>query len=697
MSAPHPPPDSRIDRPVTDLVGVGPGLMEKLGRLGVRRVWDLLFLLPLRYQDRTRVHRMGALTPGAEVVVEGVVEHTELVLHRRRMLLVRISDGTGALLLRFFHFSAAQQQGFRVGARVRCFGEVRGSGLGFEMVHPEYRLLASTDPVPVEAALTPVYPTTEGLTQTALRKLTDQALRGVDAIPDYLPRELCAEHGFPPLADALRLVHRPPPDAEVGRLVAGLHPAQRRFAFEELLAHHLAMLRLRAAITSQSAPVLCGDGGLRRRFLAALPFALTGAQQRVVAEIEQDVIQPHPMLRLVQGDVGSGKTVVAALAALMAVEAGWQAAIMAPTEILAEQHLANFRRWFEPLGLGVTALNGKLKARDRRLALEALASGASAVAVGTHALFQDGVAFARLALVVVDEQHRFGVHQRLALREKGVRDGLVPHQLIMTATPIPRSLAMTAYADLDLSVIDEKPPGRQPVTTVALPNERRAEVVARVAEAARSGQQCYWVCTLVEESEVLQCEAAEATYAALAAALPELAIGLVHGRMKPDAKDAVMQAFKRGEIQLLVATTVIEVGVDVPNATLMIIEDADRLGLSQLHQLRGRIGRGSGKSACVLLYEPPLTEAARVRLKAMRDTDDGFEIARIDLEQRGPGEILGTRQTGMLQFRIADLGRDRELIPAVHAAARRLQRLAPDAAAALIERWMGGRTQYRQV
>ena len=679
------------------LDGVGPSLREKLARLGVTRVWDLLFLLPLRYQDRTRVLPMGALRLGAECVVEGQVEHTEVVLKRRRMLLVRISDGTGVVLLRFFYFSAKQQQQLRPGTAIRCFGEIRSAGFGYEMVHPEYRLSFGDDEAPDASALTPVYPATEGLTQQALRKLTEQAFACVDAIPDHLPHWLCEQQHFPSLAAALRLVHWPPPEVELDLLSAGLHPAQRRLAFEELLAHHLGLLQIRARVASLPAPRLRATGAIRARFLAALPFALTAAQQRVSAEIAHDLALPYPMQRLVQGDVGSGKTVVAALAALIAVEAGYQVAIMAPTELLAEQHRVNFQHWFEPLGIAVVALTGKLKSAPRRAALAALADGSAQVAVGTHALFQEGVNFAQLALVVVDEQHRFGVHQRLALREKGARDGGHPHQLIMTATPIPRTLAMTAYADLDLSVIDEKPPGRQPVTTVVMPAERRAEIVARVAESARAGRQCYWVCTLVEESEALQCEAAEATYAALAAALPELRVGLVHGRQKAAEKAAAMAAFKVGEIQLLVATTVIEVGVDVPNATLMIIEDADRLGLSQLHQLRGRIGRGAGKSACVLLYQPPLSESARIRLKAMRETEDGFRIAQIDLELRGPGEVLGTRQTGMLQFRIADLTRDRALIPDIQRAAKTLLAQAPERAQAVLERWLGAKAHYRQV
>ncbi len=682
--------------PVTALKGVGTGLQEKLGKLGLKTVGDLLFHLPLRYQDRTRIYPIGTLRDGMEVVVQGEIEHTEVVFRRRRMMLVRVADGSGSILLRFFHFSEKQRRGLRPGLTIRCFGEARLIAGSPEMVHPEYRINPAGDTEEVEEFLTPIYPTTEGVGQTTLRRLAEQALTHVDLVEELLPVELLPP-AQPALADALLYLHRPPPEARLDLLREGQHPAQQRLAFEELLAHQLSLLKIRAEAKKRRAPALDSAGKLADDFLAALPFQLTAAQQRVADEIGVDLKKPLPMMRLVQGDVGSGKTVVAALASLQAVASGYQAAIMAPTEILAEQHFRNFSAWFEPLGLTVAWISGKQKAAQRRQMRELIASGEAQVAVGTHALFQDDIQFSKLALVVVDEQHRFGVHQRMALREKGATGGMAPHQLIMTATPIPRTLAQTAYTDLDLSIIDELPPGRQPVTTVAIPNERRADVVERVARACREGQQCYWVCTLVEESDALQAEAAEVTHAGLQEALPDLKVGLVHGRMKPAEKEQVMTAFKSGELHLLVATTVIEVGVDVPNATLMIIENAERLGLSQLHQLRGRVGRGSGKSSCVLLYQTPLSQSGRRRIDALRKTSDGFEIARIDLELRGPGEILGVRQTGLMQFRVADIVRDNSLIPEVSKAARQLLASHPENVEPLIERWIGERMQYREV
>ncbi len=685
-----------LSSPLVALKGVGPGLQEKLGKLGLKTVGDVLFHLPLRYQDRTRIYPIGTLRDGMEVVIQGEIEHTEVVFRRRRMMLVRVADGSGSILLRFFHFSEKQRRGLRPGLTIRCFGEARLIAGSPEMVHPEYRVNPLGDAEAVEEFLTPVYPTTEGVGQTTLRRLAEQALVHVDIVEELLPAEVLPGEQ-PGLADALRYLHRPPPEARLDLLREGMHPAQQRLAFEELLAHQLSLLKIRATARRLGAPALGAPGEMVERFLAALPFSLTGAQRRVVDEIAADLQQPHPMMRLVQGDVGSGKTVVAAVACLQAVEAGCQAAIMAPTEILAEQHFRNFEKWFEPLGLTVAWISGKQKAAQRRQMRELIAAGEAQVAVGTHALFQDEIAFARLALVVVDEQHRFGVHQRMALREKGAAENHAPHQLIMTATPIPRTLAQTAYTDLDLSIIDELPPGRQPVTTVAIANDRRAEVVERVARACREGQQCYWVCTLVEESDALQAEAAEATHAGLQEALPDLRVGLVHGRMKPAEKEAVMRAFKGGELHLLVATTVIEVGVDVPNATLMIIENAERLGLSQLHQLRGRVGRGSGKSSCVLLYQAPLSQSGRRRIEALRETSDGFRIAQIDLELRGPGEILGVRQTGLMQFRVADIVRDGALIPEVTRAARTVISRYPETVEPLIGRWIGDRLQYREV
>ena len=695
QAAPATSPESPA--PVTTLKGVGPKLAEKLERIGVHTVPDLLFHLPLRYQDRTRVVPVGSLRQGQEAVVVGTVDYTEVVLRRRRMLLAHLSDGTGAILLRFFHFSRAQQEGLARGTRILCFGEARAGTKGLEMVHPEYRRLLPDEDPEADEALTPIYPTTEGLHQIGLRKLSDQALEAVDRLPDLLPEGLVEQAGLPTLHEALRYVHRPPPDANVSQLIDGTHPAQQRLAFEELVAHNLSLIRMRHHADHHRAPVIDEGGATVGAFQAALPFELTGAQQRVIDEIRHDLVAGHPMLRLVQGDVGSGKTVVAASACLFAVASGFQAAVMAPTEILAEQHYASFRQWLEPLGIEVAWLSGKQKAAVRREMQEKVASGTAKVVVGTHALFQGEVAFDDLGLVVIDEQHRFGVHQRMALREKGAGESGHPHQLIMTATPIPRTLAMTAYADLDYSVIDELPPGRTPIKTVALADTRRDEVVARVASACAQGRQAYWVCTLIEESEALQCQAAEDTYTLLADALPQLTVGLVHGRMKPAEKEAVMQRFKAGEIDLLVATTVIEVGVDVPNASLMVIENAERLGLAQLHQLRGRVGRGTAESSCVLMYHAPLSQTARKRLQAMRETTDGFEIARIDLELRGPGEVLGTRQTGMMQFRIADVLRDQPLLPQVQRTARRLLREYPDQVDPLIRRWIGDALQYGQV
>ena len=686
-------------RPVTALRGVGEALAQKLQKLGIGTVQDLLFLLPLRYEDRTHVTPMGSLRIADRTVVEGEVQLAEVTFRGRRQLLCRIHDGSGSLTLRFFYFSSAQQQALIRGVRIRCYGEIRRGLNGFEIVHPEYRRVGADEVHAVEDSLTPVYPLTEGLQQGRLRQLTTLALREVAdrTVQDWLPDSIVRELELPSLQEALRYVHRPPPDAQLELLAAGMHPAQRRLAFEELLAHQLSLRLLRREIRQDPGWPFETRGALASQLLSSLPFQLTGAQRRVWQEIQRDLAEPNPMLRLVQGDVGSGKTVVAALAAVSAVEAGFQAAIMAPTELLADQHARNFANWLQPLNLEVVQFSGRRSGSVRARALEDLASGKSQVAVGTHALFQQGVEFKRLGLAVIDEQHRFGVHQRLLLREKGLASGRYPHQLIMTATPIPRTLAMTAYADLDVSVIDELPPGRTPVRTVVLQETRRDEVVIRIRDACRAQRQAYWVCPLIEESEALEAQAAEETAQVLAMALPELRIALVHGRMAPRDKDAVMSEFKAGRIQLLVATTVIEVGVDVPNASLMVIENAERMGLAQLHQLRGRVGRGAAESTCVLLYRPPLSEVARQRLSVMRETNDGFEISRRDLELRGPGELLGTRQTGLMQMRVADLLRDADLLPKVQEIAESMLQANEAGIMPLLRRWTGQGERFGKV
>ncbi len=684
---------------VTALKGVGDAMAEKLAKVGLENLQDVLFHLPLRYQDRTRVVPIGQLRPGQDAVIEGVVSGADVTMGKRRSLVVRLGDGTGVLSLRFYHFSNAQKEGLKRGTHLRCYGEARPGASGLEIYHPEYRALNGDEPPPpVEQTLTPIYPSTEGLTQQRLRALCQQSLGmlGPRSLPDWLPDELARDYHLAPLDDAIRYLHNPPADADLDELAEGQHWAQHRLAFEELLTHQLSQQRLRESLRSLRAPVLPKARRLQAQYLANLGFQPTGAQQRVANEIAYDLSQQEPMMRLVQGDVGAGKTVIAALAALQALEAGYQVALMAPTEILAEQHYITFKRWLEPLGIEVAWLAGKLKGKARASALEQIAGGAPMV-VGTHALFQEEVRFKHLALAIIDEQHRFGVQQRLALRKKGVAGELCPHQLIMTATPIPRTLAMSAYADLDTSVLDELPPGRTPVNTVLVADSRRFEVVERVRAACAEGRQAYWVCTLIEESEELTCQAAESTFEELGSALGELRVGLIHGRMKPAEKAEVMAEFKQGNLQLLVATTVIEVGVDVPNASLMIIENPERLGLAQLHQLRGRVGRGSAVSHCVLLYHPPLSQIGRERLGIMRETNDGFIIAEKDLELRGPGEMLGTRQTGLLQFKVADLMRDADLLPAVRDAAQALLARWPDHVSPLLDRWLRHGQQYGQV
>ena len=686
--------------PVRELRGVGPALAAKLAECGVYRVEDLLFHLPLRYQDRTRITPIGALREGVDAVIEGEIRAADVVFGRRRSLLARLQDGSGTITLRFFHFSVAQKSSLSPGTRLRCFGQVRRGGSGLEMYHPEYRQApgrtAGASGEPVEEALTPIYPTTAGIGQNQWRKLCGQALTHLhhSQPTDLLP----PDHRYPyALAEAIQYLHAPPPDAPLELLREGRHPAQLRLALEELVAHHLSLRQLRALQQREGAPALPPQQELLQAFLGTLAFSPTVAQQRVLGEIAADLAQPFPMLRLVQGDVGSGKTLVAAGAALQAIANGHQVAIMAPTEILAEQHWRTFSQWFTPLSISMEWLSGRTKGRQRTAALARIAGGEAALVIGTHALFQADVAFFRLGLVIVDEQHRFGVHQRLALTEKAAPEAGRPHQLVMTATPIPRTLSMVAYADLDCSVIDELPPGRQPVATALVDSSRRAEVVERVANACAGGRQAYWVCTLIEESDALQAQAAEATAEELRQALPQLQVGLVHGRLKPAEKDSVMAAFKAGELALLVATTVIEVGVDVPNASLMIIENPERLGLAQLHQLRGRVGRGSDASHCVLLYQSPLSASGRQRLGALRESADGFYIAEKDLELRGPGEVLGTRQTGLMEFRVAELPAHNHLLDEVQALADLIGESYPELAEPLVQRWTGAARQFAKV
>lgn len=681
--------------PLTALSGVGAAISEKLSRIGINNVQDLLFHLPLRYEDRTRITPIADVRPESFATVEGFVQLTEVQFGRRPILSTTISDGTSKITLKFFNFNAGMKNSLATGVRVKAFGEIKRGRFMAEMHHPEYQIIRGNQPLELAETLTPIYPTTEGLKQASLRKLTDQALALLERVQvaELLPDEF-NPHKYS-LKEALQLLHRPPPSVSSELLDKGEHPAQKRLIFEELLAHNLAMQQVRMGVQQHFAEPLCYQTDLKQRFLATLPFQPTNAQSRVTAEIEQDLAKPFPMMRLVQGDVGSGKTLVAALAALLAIDNGKQVALMAPTEILAEQHAHNFANWLRPFGIEVGWLAGKVKGKARTAQLEAIKNGDVQMIIGTHALFQDQVEFHHLALVIIDEQHRFGVHQRLTLREKGAKGDVYPHQLIMTATPIPRTLTMTVYADLDTSIIDELPPGRTPITTVAISEDRRDEVVRRVYQACKNEKrQAYWVCTLIDESEVLEAQAAAAIAEDLQCALPDLRIGLVHGRMKPQEKQAIMAEFKAADIDLLVATTVIEVGVDVPNASLMIIENSERLGLAQLHQLRGRVGRGATASHCVLMYKAPLGKISTKRLQVLRDSQDGFVIAEKDLEIRGPGEVLGTKQTGMAEFKIANLMRDRKMIPLVQSYAKQLTLKYPDTAKQLIRRWLDEKTVY---
>ena len=694
------PISSLEQMPVTQLRGVGPGIAAKLAKLDIVTVQDVLFHLPLRYQDRTQITAIGSTTQGMEVVIEATIAASDVVMARRRSLLCILQDGTGSINMRFFHFSGVQKRNLEAGARIRCFGEVRRGAAGLELYHPEYKVLHPGEEVPLEKHLTAIYPTTTGVNQFRFRSMVAQALAFMDQgrlLQDWLPQTISYLDRLPNLMEAIHYVHRPATEAPLDQLAAGQHPAQQRLAFEELLAHHLSLRKLRQRVQQQTAYSLANVAALSAAFVSNLPFQLTPAQKRVCREISRDMGLPHPMLRLIQGDVGSGKTVVAAMAAVHAHENGLQTAIMAPTEILAEQHLLNFSEWLAPLKINTGWLSGRVKGEKRRDQLGLIASGDAHVIIGTHALFQEGVEFAKLGLIIIDEQHRFGVYQRLALREKATADGINPHQLILTATPIPRTLAMSAYADLDCSIIDELPPGRTPVSTSVIPDDRRDQVISRVRGACSEGRQAYWVCTMIDESEVLQCRAAEATAEQLTDALAELRVELIHSRVAASEKAAIMSDFKKGKIDLLVATTVIEVGVDVPNASLMIIENPERLGLAQLHQLRGRVGRGSIDSHCLLMYHPPLSATGKQRLSVLRETTDGFKIAEEDLLIRGPGEILGTRQTGAVQFKVADLVRDSHMLAPVKAVAEEVLRSHPDRVDAIVARWLMRSEQFGTV
>lgn len=692
-----------IKSPLNCLNGVGPRIHLLLKQRGLETVQDLLFHLPHRYEDRTRINPIAALQEGDIALIEGEIRGVTVSPGRKVSLLCQLADHSGSIYLRFFHFNASQKRQFEIGTRWRCFGEIRRAfrHFGWEMIHPEYRQILQAREIPLEDKLTPVYPLSQGLSQALLRKLSDQALTilqktmaPLELIPDLLLSPLC----FSGLAEALHYVHRPPADADVDLLLRGTHPMQQRLAFEELVAHQLSLQKSRYFHRNNQSIPLAGSNHLRVKFQNNLGFAMTAAQKKVIAEIDHDLEQTAPMLRLLQGDVGSGKTAVAAMAMLSAVAENFQTALCAPTELLAEQHFQQFSRWFTPLGIEVGFLAGKQTAKARREMQEKIATGAIPVIIGTHALFQEQVNYARLALLVIDEQHRFGVNQRWSFLQKGSHAGRYPHQLIMSATPIPRTLTMAAYADLDISIIDELPPGRVPVVTVLVSQNRRQEVIERVRIASRSGNQVYWVCTLIEDSEVLQCQTAERTAAELQEFLPELRIGLVHSRLPYETRAEQMQQFKANEIQVLVATTVIEVGVDVPNANLMIIENPERLGLSQLHQLRGRVGRGAVASYCVLLFQEPLSQQAQQRLQIMRKTHDGFIIAQEDLALRGPGEVLGTRQSGLAKLKMADLSRDQHLLPQAQAAGKYMLENCPSSSTeALIDRWLRHAEHYIEV
>lgn len=683
----------------TSLKGVGPKLAEKLERLHIRNVLDLLLHLPLRYEDRTQIKTIASLQDGDRALIKVQVEMTQVKYGKRRSLICRASDQTASIDFRFFYFNKSQQQRLEKGAEFYAFGEVRRFGYQCNMVHPELTAITATSSAPLLDSLTPVYPTTDGLHQNSLRPLTQQAVALLDKHPidNLLPEKVQRQFQLPDINQALKWIHTPPKDAQSELLQQFTSPSARRLICEELLAHQLSMMLQRHKLEEHQAASMQTKGTLQDKLLSQLPFKPTNAQQRVSQEIIQDLETSKPMLRLLQGDVGAGKTLVSAMAALQVIEAGYQVAIMAPTEILAEQHYLSFSQWMEALGIRTTFLISKLPAKQKNESLAQIASGEAQLIIGTHALFQKDVHYNKLGLAIIDEQHRFGVNQRLALKQKAP-EGYQLHQLMMTATPIPRTLAMTVYADMDVSIIDELPPGRTPVQTVALSDQKREQVIQRIATACGDeNRQVYWVCTLIDESEEVQCQAAETTANQLAEQLPNLNVGLVHGRLKSEQKQMVMDKFKQGELDILVATTVIEVGVDVPNASLMIIENPERLGLSQLHQLRGRVGRGSVESHCVLLYQQPLSNNAKSRIQVMRDTNDGFVIAEEDLKLRGPGEMLGTRQTGDIGLRFADLVRDAELVAELQEVAHHLAEHSPQLAQKITQRWLGSRQDFADV
>ena len=680
---------------------ISPATLAKLAKLGIRHRSELLLHLPLRYEDETHLAPIATVQPGSTAQVQGVIKHSEVVFRPRRSLVCRMEDSGGELYLRFLNFYPSQQKQLAIGKQIRAVGEVRMGHYGLEMVHPKCH--AVDDGTPLQASLTPVYPTTAGLAQPLLRKLISNALETLP-LSDTLPDALLQKLHLASFAASIQLLHNPTPDISANSLEQRTHAAWRRIKFDELLAQQLSMRVHHRERSKRTAPALAPHHQLTARLIKILPFKLTKAQQRTFAEISRDLAKPHPMQRLLLGDVGSGKTIVAALAALQAIENGYQAALMAPTEILAEQHYLKLRDWLEPLGIAPVWLSGSLKKKEKQLAAERIASGETLLAIGTHALFQEKISFHKLGLAIVDEQHKFGVQQRLALRKKGTvakteppMKSNEPHQLMMSATPIPRTLAMSYYADLDVSVIDELPPGRTPVITKLVSDERRDAVIARVRAACVEGQQAYWVCPLIDESEVLQLQTALETFQLLTQTFPELKIGLVHGKLDNVEKARVMAAFKANQLQLLVATTVIEVGVDVPNASLMVIDHAERMGLAQLHQLRGRVGRGVAQSLCILLYQQPLSELARARLKIIFESNDGFAIAQHDLQLRGPGELLGARQSGVAMLRFADISEDEDLLNQARQAADELLRDFPEAARAHLQRWMANKHDYLHV